>query len=593
MPPQVHAEPGAQQTHEHESLLAVGALLDVDQRTLSDLERRASDLETQKARLERAAARRRRKRWPTALPEPPADSTFTTGDKLFGGRPDPGWLVEQITKSNAWKTHMVPAMVAADARAKSFGPERRYKTHELEAVYLYRLMARASTMKEARALLAGDTGEAARKALGFDSKAKDRPDHIGEARHTRPDAKRRFDGVPSEATLSRHRRRFPEEDAIKALDATLTAMIEDRAEVSEEFREALRLVFMDGTSVTTDRLSPRMVKLETWKKGNPGKTPDPEHVKTYRDLRGDTSTVVCTPRGGRRPKKVTALDAGYVGGDQPSKAGDGWRAVIAATHRGEIVGLTVGRNGNDPEPYLAEKLLENTEVAKRLRTARGRGRAGVLVADAGFSSNPVRHLTQNLGFAPCISARTPGNSVRVAEADAERWAIHGHPKWHADGHRNLVCDCGHGLTYRRFHAVDDKLTIRVEGDCRGTANRPGCGSVTVTVGEWRAGQKKKFWKIDRQKQDAEPDMSFGNGLTYHDPLAKLYGKRRFGAGEALMEQLDERWNVTGERKGLTTGRQVVWELLVVALAGHAAGMAAENGDCPPGMAARPPRAVRA
>ncbi|MDO9410078.1 hypothetical protein [Patulibacter sp.] len=288
----------------------------------------------------RRAPKDRRERIPTALPAVPTNDEFGSGNAQFAGSPDVGWLVETIMTSSAWQRVKKPLLDGLDVRPTGKrGPRRRYSAEQLEGVFVYRVMACLPSIAAARDLLTSDRGATAREFLGFGDlvNAHDASEH---RRFTdvREDPvinrycrrQRLMDKVPLEATLSRHRDRFMEEAAINALQATMTAMVEDRSAQSESFREAMRLLYVDGVAVRTARRAPILLSEKTFKKHRRGKfdvvierqIPDaPGNPRTMYEVRSQSyDHVTGRMRGRRRP---TALDAGYMGKgakeDDPTK----------------------------------------------------------------------------------------------------------------------------------------------------------------------------------------------------------------------------------------------------------------------------------
>src|SRR5262249_13748520 len=143
--------------------------------------------------------------------------------------------------------------------------------------------------REARNALAGDRKKA-RQLLGFDKPRNPK---------WRADQMELLDGVPSEATLCRHLKRFDESRRLELYrKAGLDAR--DRHLTYDEFINELLLLFADGTKIETKHVAPHVDKK--------------------------TGEVI-------NEGKVTAWDAGYV---SPKSApadhsGTGWNKVAITT----------------------------------------------------------------------------------------------------------------------------------------------------------------------------------------------------------------------------------------------------------------------
>jgi hypothetical protein len=388
----------------------------------------------------------------------------------------------------------------------------------------------------------------------------------------------------------------------------MTAMIEDRSAQSESFREAMRLVCVDGVAVRTARRAPILLSETTFKKHRRGKF-DVVIERQIPDALGQPRTMYevrsqsydATNGRMRDRRRPSALDAGYMGkgsnDDDPtktpqdSKAGDGWRAVIASTSAGDIIGVQVGRNGNDDEKTLARALVGSDAFTARTEGTRQAGVAGVLVADSGFSSDHLRKVVQEKGYVPAITETSPKSPKEVRKGNVKQWDIHGYPNWHMNGHCELYCECGHADVTQRITVDGSGLRIGITGVCRGNGLLQPCGSITMTVGQWWAADNGILWLNTPAR---EPSLRYGNPLTINSHLGRAYGTRRWVSGEAVMSQLRSRWKITDYRRHLTSGRTVLWEILMTSLADHAVGAALDGGLAPPGqsLVERQPRRKR-
>ena len=104
-----------------------------------------------------------------------------------------------LQATDAWQQVMVPLCQQIDAERSNRGLKFLYTSEELELFLVYGRTQGLKSIKEIRASLAGDMALRERRLLGFDR-----------ARNTRgPHARtmQRRDGVPSESTVSRHKKR--------------------------------------------------------------------------------------------------------------------------------------------------------------------------------------------------------------------------------------------------------------------------------------------------------------------------------------------------------------------------------------------------
>jgi hypothetical protein len=132
-----------------------------------------------------------------------------------------------VMTSPAWQRVAKPKLDALDVRPTGKrGPRRRYTAEQLEGVFVYRVMACLPSISAARGQLTSDPGLSTREFLRFgELDENDDVNLVPRFAEVREDPvvnrycrrQRLMDKVPSEATLSRHRVRFTEEDAISAL----------------------------------------------------------------------------------------------------------------------------------------------------------------------------------------------------------------------------------------------------------------------------------------------------------------------------------------------------------------------------------------
>lgn len=419
-----------------------------------------------------------------------------------------GEITRLIVQSNAWREVMKPILDELDRERFRPGKEQPlYTSEELESVLLFQRVAGEPTCAGARRLLAGDDSEA-RRVLGFahPRMAKRRPRRVLRLR----------DGVPSEATLARHRARFGRERRLKAWQALERRFLEEHL-ATPELAEEARVLYCDGTVIQTHFTAPKY---------------DPKTKKLI------------------NPELVTAPDAGYRGKSAgEGRSGSGWNLIAVVTRTGVPVVPSSIIKIHEDECGAAEKLLEQ-DFQQITAPIIGSERLCVLNADMAFADQPLREAARRVGIIENIhgaSHAKKDTSVRRArELNAFEHAIKGYPKWRANGHREIRCVCGECRTSRRIFVRNGKTVARLEGFCAK------CGSITITSGEWvvkkpgKAGGRYYFARRD-PRQDEQPDYSFGNPLTFNDPVAASYGIKRWSRGEGFNGTVSTRFGLNEKR----------------------------------------------
>lgn len=85
-----------------------------------------------------------------------------------------------------------------------------------------------------------------------------------------------------------------------------------------------------------------------------------------------------------------------------------------------------------------------------------------------------------------------------------------------------------------------EVVSRVEGRCD-----QGCGSITITSGEWRRAQNPdRFTRCAPREPDSRREWALGNRLTFHNPESGEFGRRRFGHNEGFHGALVSRFQLT-------------------------------------------------
>lgn len=524
---------------------------------------------------------------PPLCPPVPTDSTFPF---RVGNDERDAWRAARqtsaIINSPAWAATIGAELDRRDAEAPKRGNGRMYSGQELESVFVFRfLYGDNATVKETVGALEGHRAGQARRLLGFDVPR----DNVRNRRVT-PDGAHGMDGVPSEATLCRHRKRFPAHEAAALWDDLVTELVAFHAESSETFRQDLRVLMMDGfVSRTVYR---------------PRKTMDPANYKQREDEKKEAPLVDFVQSDGEVVKKrwlnhqpprrkkdknapentddpteerdpeahLTAPDAGYVGfgpNTPGSKSGAGWVNVITTTHNGFGIAAETWSNG-EAEPRLATKSLQG-QLAQRLEGILRDDEVGVLTADGGFHSPHVRKAAMDLGYVPNISERSgsqnPKSKKAVAEADVERLRLVKYAKWSADGHQALRCECGQGTVASRINRSGRAVVLRAEGSCAT------CGGAMVTAGQWRRARNPNTYRQVASGERGNPNIphitfALGNPLTFNHWYAKEMGDRRFGTGESGISHIANKYGFT-KRRRVRTRDQVRVELSVAFAMQHA------------------------
>jgi len=359
----------------------------------------------------------------------------------------------------------------------------------LQSIFIYSRMAKKRSIKEGLQALAGDMR--GRRALGFTRR-----------RSHRPAGRRTIHPcLPSESTMSRFLRERWTEDHHVAVYRELDRQLLFEMLELPEVREEARISGMDGSCMPI------------------------HHKAPIRD-----------PQTGEIVNHPTALDAGYVPGDGP-KSGHGYHVNMIATHRGTVLGWMTGPRHMSEQTMALEMLDEFAEDVKPKLDA---DHTCVMSGDGGYASNEIREKAQAAGLVPNIhnvshadrlsshAERERANTKRIPIDD--RGQNPACANWFANGHRELICQCGEGRAEKDVQTRNGKPIISTRGRCKT------CGDIRITAGRWKLVQN---WKQVGQsafvpcERGDTPDWSFGNPLTFNDPIAEIYGKGRFGHQEGL------------------------------------------------------------
>jgi hypothetical protein len=490
-----------------------------------------------------APTRKRRLRCGTTWPEP------IKGDVPYANSRDElaglclGEKVRIVMGTPAWNEHLRPVLDAMDAERPKMGPAPSYSSEELEACLLFQRLAGVSTYAKARALLAGDRGEQDRAALGFDKHR----DRVGRGLHLVTS----LEGVPSEATVWRHKSRFGLGRHAAAYRVLFEALVREHFEEFPELADEAQIVHWDGSVLLSHYTS-----------------------RERKKRRKDGTKEVKPPTligGGCMPRTL----------DNSGKDGHGFCMVAAVTQTGlplatRLVPLAKEGKG---EAETARDMLEN-EWRRVVAPYLCEDKVRVMAGDGAYSAPSMREAVHRAGFVP--NTHTVSHSKRDRSVDnaedrrAARLEIRGCDNWHLNGLFDLFCKCGKGKTYRRFgkkksgvFVVDPatgkqrevpEAVARLEGECST------CGRVSLTAGQWRMYNNSKG--VSKLLPGEKIDWRVGNPLTFDDPVSKCYGRARYGHGEGFHGTLVTRFGLLREKSWHRDIRQAERDVMQVVCAMH-------------------------
>jgi hypothetical protein len=466
----------------------------------------------ERAAWERWSSKKRRARY-GKLPKPPGKGDV---ELLYAKlneqlrHLDDGERVMLVTESDAWQGTVGQRCRELELEADT---RRAYSAEECETVLLYQRLIGKRTYKAARAQLAGDGGISARATLGFDHPR----DHVPN-RHVKYEHHRRLDGVPSEATISRHRTtRFPEEERAQLYAECFIRLVEEHAVKFPAFREELRVIGFDGST----------------------------HKTIYKPgiLKDEDGHAILDDSG----KKIPLLH-GWEGGSMTnegapeSKRGHGMATITGHTAQALPIACRTVRI-HDPEVDCVLDILK--EDMPRIRKRMKAGEIGVSTMDGGFSSPRIRRAHRKLGYIE-NTHRVSRDEGETAKRNLSRhvkmvFLIEGYPNWRANGLREIFCLCGQGDVFSRSRLLKDgSVSVAVEGSC------PNCDAIRVTSGDWRqAKNPDRYVRVNPEDKASieDADLMFGNPLTYLDSRSRAYGRNRYAQGEGLHGSTTTRWNL--------------------------------------------------
>lgn len=459
-----------------------------------------------------------------------------------------GGLTKIVADSSAFKSEIGAVCEKLDKqRANKPGPKPLYTALECELVLLYQRVCGLRAYSEARDRLTSDRGIEARRLFGLN---RPRDINVNRKRSLRS-------GIPSEATVSRHRKRFGERRRRGAYERFFKKIVQEHLINFPEMREEARLLSLDGSKLETHFTCPiydgdRLVN---------------EHA-------------------------VTCPDGGYVGrGAGADKSGHGFNQLTLTALSGlPLTGALLPLHHGESTAAIE---LVKRELRRDVLPYLARDKHHVLVADGAFHRHELRREIRQAGIVEQIHNVSHGDSERSTENARKHdhlvWEIDGYPNWHSNGHYEISCSCGEGTVAKRYRLKAERVVISSEGKC---AN---CGPITITAGRWRKVQNYKrtgqtaFVRCQPDQMD-EADQAFGNPLTFNDPLSEFYGWKRFAHGEGLHGTLVSRFGLLKGKRWFRRADQAKTDVAMVFSIMHALSMeqrrraaanAAAAGSSPP------------
>lgn len=451
------------------------------------------------------------------LPVPPQNVEFPYAKSRPELRDiDLGDAIRLIVEHPAWKETVEPLLDEVESERPKRGPAPAYGSSELATAYLFQILSGCWTYRQARDLLASDRHAETRRLLGFDKPRK----RVGANRNVW----RLMDGVPSQATMSRHMARVGIErqaEAFRKLFERVTAAhLQD-----PEMREEARTLNLDGSTT---------------------------HSRYSSSPRPDGTT------GGTLPPTLSGC--GYGAHSNPKKVGHGCNAVTVATKTGIPLALVVAPLGTKGQSEIdsAIEIFKGswpTAVAPYLDP-----QLSIITADGVFTGGRLtRELRRQAIVENCHSVSHADSSKdEVRKAERRIYEIQGTPNWRANGLYEFGCRCGMGSVKRiSTRNTKGRAVVRTECSC------PSCGPFMATSGLWRKAQNPSRFVRVAPGEDDKIDWRFGNFLTFHDPLSEAYGNARFGHGEGFFGAVVTRYKLLCGKRYFRQREQAEAELLLV------------------------------
>lgn len=507
-------------------------------------------------------AAKRRQRWPKGLARPTV-APFPWADKEpRWNRATTGDWFRAIYATQAYQDIVAPVLAE---RTAAQDPRSRYTAEEREAVLMLRSLTDRDSMRQAWMHMTSDACFDLRRVIGLD-----RP------REFRTSFERvTTDGIPSVATLSRHRKDFPLERATEVWRECFDAIVREHLDTYEKMREEARTLFVDGTTVGT------------------------RYTVPIRDRQ--TGEL-------KNADQVTFPDGGFQARND-GKDGPGLMHVNLLTCRGLPLAFRNLKRHHSETGGL--KLILEHEFRDQLRS-----RIPGLVTLSGdrlYQSPWLRKLSRELGIVENLAFATRGADdldygrtgypdaadpadARAGADEAEasvsgderagrqphhvalariRRRIDGHPTWFATGHREIVCRCAHGGQISRGFETRTDATATPHGFVprtwvRGECDR--CGSITIVSGEWALVDTTGGKQYRRARPGDAIDWALGNGLTYYDLTATALGSARYVRQEGYHGAIAAKFKFNVEDRWLRNRAQADYDASVFGVLLHALAM---------------------
>lgn len=453
-------------------------------------------------------------------PDPRADLYWGISQPELRGVCD-AQLAKLILNSPEFEQVLGPKLDQIDARSRTvrgtstMGRPARWSARQMETLLVYRRVAGLSTIKRARERLVAKPEH--QLLLGFGH------------------------SLPSEATITRYKLQHFSANERRDLYRELDRQLRQRVMQLPGFDQEASKLGIDGSRQGT-RYTPPIPETDDQGRGIP-----------------NTVRNADIPKG--QPGAITAPDAGIVGKGGGPKAGQGWQFIGLFSEHGTLLGWDISAL-NRHELNGAKRVLDDYE--REVLPHRGETTLSVCTADSGFASSAFHQQLQNLRIVPNVhqASHKDQSWANVSELD-KTWRYFAHPSkhhyrnWGANGHSEISCKCGEGVTERIFSVSEKtgKLTIATRGSC------PNCGSIRITAGKWRKSATSGKLVL---ALDGGADRSIGNSLTFHDPLSHEYGQDRFGWGESVHATLERRFGLLKDRSVMRSKTEVETEFAIAA-----------------------------
>jgi len=480
----------------------------------------------------------------STLPPPPEDRTLVYAacrEELQGI--EPGEIVLAVEELEGFRVVVGPALEAVDKVRLDPKPgegKRRGRKPSFHALDYWRLemlrrVIASHSTQDTRDWLTTDKAKRTRELLGFDQP---RVHYGGRARKW-------MEGIPSDGWMSDFRTKWlPEAELAQLMEQLECWALTEKMTTLPGMREGCQTLYADGSKLETHATPPKYdenkVLVNEWR----------------------------TDRHGNRVRGFTAPEAGYISPQEcgsPDHSGAGWNIVFVMSSKGTVLGHRNVPMHTGEIPTLTELVPEIGQTLDVL----GEPELRVLTTDAGFHSQTTRKALREIGVLEnthlSSASNAPSTQKSAEKRTLNRFKIDGYPKWRATGDREIVCECGQGKT-SRLAGLDPKTgkaRARIKGECSD------CGSILITSGLWRLSPSRGFVKCLPHEHD-RAEWNFGNPLTFTDPLAIQYGRRRFNSQEgAFGSQFTQRFKLLKSKRWFYRQTQVNLEVSAVITITHA------------------------